>query len=134
MGTLSFAKNKPIINAKRSITLHISPSDCRRGKPGDPTGCAAALAALREDGVLSARVHVGRFYVETEDYWLRFQTPQCLRAEIVAIDRGGVFSPGDYHIVPVSPSKRNSGGGVVRREAGKKRLFRHVTANVRKMK
>jgi hypothetical protein len=132
MARLRFAGNKPIVDAKHDFTLHISPADCRRGKPGDPGSCAAALAARREDGVISARIHVGRVYIETEKYWLRYQTPQCLRAEIVAIDRGGTFSPGDYHIMPVSPSKQ-SDKEVVKRETGKKRLFRHVTANVRKM-
>lgn len=96
---------KLVVAAKRKVTLHISAADVRKGNTKDPGACAAALAAMREiPNCVAARVHLGRVYLLQKDKWLKFKTPEALRGEIIAFDRGGKFEPGDYDLRPMSPS------------------------------
>lgn len=96
---------KPVVAAKRRLTLHISAADVRKGNTKDPGACAAALAAIREvPNCVAARVHLGRVYLLQKDKWLKFKTPDALRSEIIAFDRGGKFQPGEYDLRPLSPS------------------------------
>ena len=98
---------KTVINAKRRVTLHISESDAKTGASKEPTACAAAKAAVRGiPNCVQAKIHIGRAYLldKTKDKWVRFKTSDALRSEIIAFDRGGNFEPGDYDLIPLSPS------------------------------
>lgn len=97
---------KPVFDAKESIFLHISKNDCRDGDPKRPESCAAARTIFRELKAIDCRVHLGRVYVrQNKGNWLRYQTSQALRAEIIAFDRGGKFMPGEYKIAALQPSQ-----------------------------
>lgn len=88
---------KKVVDAKRSAKIVITKRDTETGDNKNPSSCAAALAAKRDvPECLSARVHIGRVYIEHKDKWVRYLTPEALRTEIVAFDRGGSFQPGDY--------------------------------------
>lgn len=98
---------KPVVNAKKSVTLHISAADTKKGNVKDPGACAAALAAMREvPNCVAARIHIGRAYLlsGTDNKWRRYKTPESLRGEVIAFDRGGKFEPGEYTLRPMSPS------------------------------
>lgn len=98
---------KPVINATRRVTLHISAKDTRVGNVKDPGACAAAKAAMREiPNCTAARIHLGRAYIfnNRKDQWMRFKTTDPLRTEIIAFDRGGKFQPGEYDLRPLSPT------------------------------
>jgi hypothetical protein len=97
---------KPVVNAKRGIKLHISATDTRTGRTKDPGACAAAKAAVREvPNCIAARIHLGRAYLLLNDgKWRRYKTPEALRGEVIAFDRGGKFEPGEYKLMPMSPS------------------------------
>lgn len=98
---------KPVVDAARAVTLHISAMDTKKGGVKDPGACAAALAAMREiPNCTAARIHLGRAYIfnEKKKHWIRFKTPEALRGEIIAFDRGGSFEPGEYKLAPMSPS------------------------------
>jgi hypothetical protein len=97
---------KPVVDATRKLTINITRADTVKGANKDPGACAAARACIRTPKTLSARVHLGRVYIEQKDKWLRFQTPGALRSEIIAFDRGGKFEPGEYKLVPVSPANQ----------------------------
>ena len=106
--TTNYAKTiagKKVVNGTRKVKLHISAADTK-AKKGDPQNCAAAKAILRQvPNCVAARVHVGRVYLLKKDgNWHRYQTPEALRTEIVTFDRYGKFQPGDYELVPMSPS------------------------------
>lgn len=107
---IKFAKKihgKPVVNAKRRITLHISQADARIGGVKSPGTCAAALAAVREvPNCTAARIHLGRAYIfnKKADQWVRYKTTEALRSEIFAFDRGGKFQPGEYDLRPLSPT------------------------------
>jgi len=108
MKTTNYAKTiagKKVVNGQRKVKLHISAADTK-AKKGDPQNCAAARAILREvPNCMAARVHVGRVYLLKKDgNWHRYKTPDALRTEIVAFDRGGKFIPGEYELVPMAPS------------------------------
>lgn len=97
----------PVVTSRKSLKLHITTTDCKKGRTKDPGACAAALALIRTvEGCSKARVHIGRTYLQVGKKWLKFRTPGALRSEIVAFDRGGVFEPGDYTLMPLAPSER----------------------------
>ncbi len=97
-----------VVDPLTRITLHITAADVKAGDTKDPGACAAARCILREvKGSVAARVHLGRTYIKTKDKWLRFITPEPLRGEIIAFDRGGKFEPGTYTLRPMPPSNRN---------------------------
>lgn len=96
---------KKVVDATRSAKIHINARDVIEGDNKNPSSCAAARAAKRDiDDCLSARVHIGRVYIEQKSKWVRYFTPKALRTEIVAFDRGGSFMPGDYVLNVPSPS------------------------------
>ena len=111
---------KKVVDATHSVELVITPKHIKRGNTKDPGGCAAALACMEEvPGCSSARVHIGRTYIELADKWVRYQTSRALRSEIVAFDRGGNFEPGKYNLSPMSKSERLLRGKAHSRHAPK---------------
>lgn len=97
---------KKVVDAKSKMKIHITKRDATEGDNKNPSGCAAARAARRDvPHCVSARVHIGRVYVEYKDKWVRYNTPKALRTEIVAFDKGGSFEPGEYFLNPPSPSQ-----------------------------
>lgn len=100
---------KTVVDATKPITIHITKRDTTEGANKNPSACAAALAAKRLPQCVNARVHIGRVYVETPKKWVRYNTPDALRTEIIAFDRGGTFAPGDYRLqVPDKRTKDRS--------------------------
>jgi hypothetical protein len=87
-----------VLDARKPCAITIKAVDVKNGNTKDPGGCAAALACLREFKTTKARVHIGRVYVLTGDHWSRFKTPDALRSEIIAFDRGGGLHAGRIHI------------------------------------
>lgn len=129
----------PIIDAKRPITLHITPKDCANANPKEPSTCAAAKCIKRELGAIESRVHLGRVYIrQNKGNWQRYQTPSALRNEIISFDRGGTFEPGEYTLLPIRPShlmgKRQGSKPKfthARKNPKRKVRMKHITANVR---
>lgn len=98
---------KPIIDAKRSVTLHITNADIKKSDPKKPENCAAANCIKRELHADEVRVHLSRIYIRAnQGNWQRYSTPQALRSEIIAFDRGGSFAPGEYILSPLQLSQR----------------------------
>lgn len=92
MPTVKAIDDIPVIDAKRPLTLHINPADCKGADPQRPSTCAAAKAIKRELQAIDCRVHLSRVYIRQNDgNWQRYRTPKSLRTEIVAFDRGGVL-------------------------------------------
>lgn len=98
----------PILNATKSVVLHITDKDIKSSKKRSNNACAAAKACMRQMKVSDVRVHLGRVYVKkaaTSKHWVRYLTSPTLRREIVAFDRGGSFEPGEYKLSKIVPSK-----------------------------
>ncbi len=134
--TLKQIDGLPIINAKRTIKVTVNKNDIGKSDPKNPADCAVARAIRREFHVKEARVHLGRVYLRAnEGNWVRYFTPRALRTEIIAFDRGGTFSPGEYTLSPMSPSKaqgKHQGGPTKQqKKTGKKRSPPHVVTDVR---
>jgi hypothetical protein len=101
---------KKVVDAKRPVKIVITERDTKDGDNKNPSSCAAALAAKRDvPDCISARVHIGRVYIEHRDKWVRYMTPESLRTEIVAFDRGGSFQPGDYVLKAPAPTETIEG-------------------------
>lgn len=100
---------KKVVDARRKAKILITQRDTKEGDNKNPSDCAAARAARRDiPECLNARVHIGRVYVEQKDKWVRYFTPEALRTEIIAFDRGGTFQPGEYELKPPSASETES--------------------------
>lgn len=125
----------PVKDGKALITLVVTANDVKRASIKDPTKCAAVRACKRALGASEARVHVGRTYLRYNGHWERYLTSKPLRTEIVAFDRGGKFSPGEYSLLKMQPSRK----GDVSRDSRKnrnpkaKRRKYHVLTNIRPM-
>lgn len=94
---------KKVIDAKKPTKIKITAHDVKMGQSKSPSKCAASLAAEHSiEECLSARVHIGRVYIEHEKQWVRYDTPGSLRSEVIAFDRGGAFEPGEHTLLPIS--------------------------------
>lgn len=123
----------PVIDAKRPLTLTVRKSDIARAAEStqEPARCAVARACYRELHVLEARIHLARCYLRTNDHnWVRYQTPNAMRAEIVAFDRGGEFMPGEFTLSPL-PASAKKRRGATETKTGKKRRSPTILRNVR---
>ncbi len=96
---------KKVVNSTKPVVLEVTAIDIKTGDNKNPSQCAAAKACLRQLKVVSARVHVGRTYIELPDKWVRYLTPKSLRSEIMAFDRGGNFEPSTHVLGGINPSK-----------------------------
>lgn len=105
----------PIVqpSSKEPLKVEITAADIRNGDNKNPSACAAARSLVRcNPEIKEARVHLSRTYVKVEKpngkkVWVRYKTPESLRTEIVAFDRGGKFEPGLYYLKPLQPSQLN---------------------------
>lgn len=85
---------KRVVDATKPVTINITPRDIAAGDNKNPSSCAAAKAAKHSiEDCISARVHIGRVYIEQEKKWVRYNTPDSLKQEIIAFDRGGRSLP-----------------------------------------
>jgi hypothetical protein len=101
---------KRVVDATKPVTISITARDVANGDNKNPSGCAAARAAKHSiEDCISARVHIGRVYIEQEKKWVRYNTPDSLKQEIIAFDRGGSFAPGEYVLRPVSSGETPEG-------------------------
>jgi len=96
---------KIVVNAKKSVTLHITDGDINKARRKKPDRCAAAIACRRQLHVAEARVHLGRTYLRMNGKWVRYLTSDGLRSELIAYDKGGKFEPGEYMLYRIQPSK-----------------------------
>lgn len=133
---LKTLEGKPIFDAKKPITLVITRGDCSKADPKEPSSCAAAIALRRQFSVQEVRVHLTRTYVRYgKGEWTRYNTPLPLRTEIIAFDRGGKFSPGEFVLSVVPPSRKRTGRtqGSLKNGSHRKKETRprHVAKNVR---
>ena len=100
---------KKVVDAKGPLRISISARDAALGKTKDPAKCAASRAIIRTVAdAKGARVHLGRTYIEMEDKWVRYKTPEALKTEIVSFDRGAKaeHTIGDYTLYAPSPTDR----------------------------
>jgi len=100
----------PVHDAKSRVVIEINREDINAGKSKEPSSCAAARACLRQvPKCTSVRVYKSRTYLKIDNKWFRYHTPNSMRLEIVAFDRGTNFLPGVYVLSPMQPSHRGLG-------------------------
>lgn len=129
---------KPVIDAKRPIKLTVNKNDVDRADVKEPADCAVARACRRELHAKEVRVHLSRVYIRSnEGNWVRYMTPKAMRSEIIAFDRGGTFSPGEFQLAAPPPNKtlgKRRGSAKPQSKkgvSGKKRRKPHVVTDVR---
>lgn len=128
--TLKAIDGKPVLDAKRPITLNITKGDIDKADRKEPADCAVARACRRELHAKEVRVHLARIYVRMNDgNWQRFMTPKAMRSEIIAFDRGGSFEPGEFVLTP--PTGRDVASG---KRQGKTPKFKQARYNPNRKK
>lgn len=105
---------KKVVDATKPLILYVSNKDVQNGQVKNPEECAIAKACKRQLGARRAKVHLTRTYVEYDDKWVRYSTPNSARTELVSFDRGKKFEEGVYKLPPLQPTKRTTG----RRQGG----------------
>ena len=124
----------PVVDATKRLQITIKDTDVKNGKTKDPGACAAARACIRQLHCNAARVHLGRTYLQMGKKWVRFNTPEAIRAEIISFDRGALFQAGNYTLSPPQPSHRGNRkrqGSDAPSRGGKARAKPHVIHGVR---
>lgn len=100
---------KRVVDATKPLHISVSKRDAALGKTMDPANCAAARAIVRTTAdAKSTRVHLGRTYIEFDDKWVRYKTPEALKVEIVSFDRGAKkeHAEGTYTLYAPAPTDR----------------------------
>lgn len=96
---------RKVVNAKKKVTLTITRKDVLNGNTKDEGSCAIAQACMRQFGSPQALAFLGRTYVLRSKKWVRYLTGRTLRKEIIRFDKSGVFVPGKYTLMAITPSK-----------------------------
>jgi hypothetical protein len=115
---------KKVIDANKPLHISVSKQDASAGKTKDPGKCAAARAIIRTIAdAKSARVHLGRTYVEYPDRWVRYMTPNSLKLELVSFDRGAraEYAAGAYTLRAPAPTARLGARPKPASKSGKRR-------------
>ena len=102
----AFPQVTTIIDAKKAVQIHVTDKDCKSAEPLNPTECAMARAAKREFKVDAVVIGVSTSYLIKGKKATRFNTPESVAREIVSFDRHSDFQPGNYQLVPKSPTNR----------------------------
>ena len=95
------------------------------------------IVGSQQEYQLDTLTKILRVYIKTaKDHWTRFMTPHSLRSEIIAVDRGGAFAPGEYVLsIPDKGRKLGKGTGTEtgrrNRPSKTKRRPYHRATNVR---
>ena len=119
-------------DADKPVEVSVSRRDCKVSKRLNPTECALAHAAKRElkaDGVI---IGMGASYIIKGKTAFRFSTPESVKREIVSFDRHQDFAPGDYYLIPPSPSRRFGVAHALNPDRNRKAKRKvHLSARVR---
>ncbi len=112
----------PVVDAKKPLILEVTADDIKHSNPLDPAGCAAAIAAMRQEGVTKAFIHLSKAYImnKQKTHYERYEAPRRLRTEVVAYDRGGSFEPNEFELKAPSASKTVEGARKYREDVKKK--------------
>lgn len=120
---------KSIVSPKKPVIIEVTKRDATSGKRRNHKACALAVACEKKfnaEGVVIGRTTA---FVIKGNTALRFALPPSIGREITSFDRGSDFAPGTYQLSVASiPHCRKRGKNT---NNGKKRRFRHVTANIR---
>ena len=101
-----FPQVESCYDAKVAVDVSVSKKDCEEAVMLDPSQCALARAAKREHHVDGVVIGMTTSYLIKGNEAVRFATPMAVQKEIVSFDRHKDFAPGDYHLIPKSPSSR----------------------------
>jgi hypothetical protein len=122
---------KPIVDATEPLVTYVKKVDLRNAQKGDPLNCAHAKALTRQEDAQSVHVYRSKILIEYPDKVVRYQTPNRIREDTIAFDRGAPrkFMEGEYTLYPPSKSQRlgadkrksTRGGGKDKRRRQQKR-------------
>jgi hypothetical protein len=102
----AFPNVKTVVDATQPIEIAVEAKDCKGAVRMNPSKCALARAARRELKAEGAIIGMSTSYLIQGDKAVRFHTPASVRTEIVSFDRHDDFEPGEYYLIPKSPTGR----------------------------
>lgn len=93
-------------DAKKNVTIAVTPDDCKGSRKKSPSSCALARACERSyDGAI---VSMSVAYLVKGNVAHRYRVPQAISRELVSFDRHHDFAPGEYRLK--APSKTQKMG------------------------
>lgn len=101
-----FPEVTTVIDAKHPILVHVQPKDCKESQPLNSRECAMAKAAKREYKADAVVIAMATSYIIKGNKATRFSTPLAVQKELVSFDRHSDFEPGEYRLIPKTPSSR----------------------------
>lgn len=91
-------------DAKKSIVVHVSTSDCKKSTQKSPNSCAMAQAFRRKhDGAI---ISLSVAYIVDGNKAVKFRVPQAVSRELVSFDRHNDFAVGAYKLIKISRGNR----------------------------
>lgn len=132
-----FPQVKQVVDAKKTISIQVTPQDCASGRKKDPNNCAMVKACVRTKIAEAAIVGVSYSYLIKGDKATRYKTSVGVGREITSFDRNQEFAEGDnYKLSKVAPSnalgkKYPRNGKAPRKSTIPSPVAVHRTANIR---
>lgn len=135
-GTLAFgipgSRRRPLADITKNIRFRVSDKNVKDGLGKNACECPGALGfrltgKLKNKKCRYVEFHRAVIYMDFGDkrYTYRGRPSSSLRTEIIAQDRHGIFSAGEYEIQPLSVTERKKRGGAHSyRPKGHKRLYK----------
>lgn len=120
-----------VVNAKRPVTFVVTTADIKKAARKSNPGCVIAVSCMRELEATAAKVHVARTFLNLGGKWTRFKTSKALRTELIAYDKGGEFEPGEYELIPPSPSDLEPRPANKNPDKRKRRRPMHIVGGIR---
>jgi hypothetical protein len=104
-------------DAKKHLVIKVTEKDIKQAQQKDHIDCAMAVACKKGQGADGVIMAIKTAYIIKDDQAVRYKLPERTAREIVAFDKGGRFSPGEYELK--APSKFQKLGASTR-PSGKK--------------
>jgi hypothetical protein len=120
-----FPQVETVKDASKRLTLEVTKHDAANSHRKKHSECAMAVAckrAMKLDGVI---VSATTAYLIKDTVATRYELPMAAQKEVVAFDRGGGFSPGEYQLLKPSHNLGRQEGGKDKRARGTEPKRRH---------
>ncbi len=122
-----------VVDAKKLLHVNVCAKDIANGDVKAHKECAIAVACKRAQPIDGAVIALKVAYLVKGSTATRYAVPEFLTREIVAFDRNGTFSPGDYYFNKPSEKLGNRTGrtGPKKAKTNKTIKYKQITQQVR---
>lgn len=104
-----FPEVTTVVDAKKDVSIEVTPQDCKSGSAKNNKECALAKACKRQLNISGVMINMGFSYLITGKKAHRYKTPERVARELISFDRHKDFTIGMYKLkAPTGVSKLGS--------------------------